>query len=475
MQLTLPDFSQARVLVAGDLMLDRYWYGQTGRISPEAPVPVVHVSGTEERPGGAANVALNVAALQGRAEVVGLTGDDAAADTLQHSLLNHGVACRLHRVAGHPTICKLRVLSRRQQLLRMDFEEPFAGADRAALLDPFGDALADASVVILSDYAKGALSETPAMIAAARAAGCTVLVDPKGTDFSRYAGADVVTPNRAEFEAVAGPCADPEILEARARDVLRHHDLGALLITRGEHGMSLIPADGDAVHLPAHAREVYDVTGAGDTVIAVLGAALAAGAELAVATALANVAAGRVVAKVGTATVTRAELRHALHGLREADQGPVTDERLQALIEDARARGERIVFTNGCFDLLHAGHVAYLQQAREMGDRLIVAVNDDDSVARLKGPQRPVTPLQQRMEVLTALAAVDYVVPFCEDTPERLIRQVVPDVLVKGGDYDADRIVGAEVVQAHGGQVVVLDFVDGVSTTGIVDRIRGRS
>jgi len=453
MQLTLPDFSRARVLVAGDLMLDRYWYGQTGRISPEAPVPVVHVSGTEERPGGAANVALNVAALQGRAEVVGLTGDDAAADSLQHSLLNRGVSCRLHRVAGHPTICKLRVLSRRQQLLRMDFEEPFASPDRAALLDPFGDALADASVVILSDYAKGTLSETPAMIAAARAAGCTVLVDPKGTDFSRYAGADVVTPNRAEFEAVAGPCADPETLEARARDVLRDHDLGALLITRGEHGMSLIPADGHAAHLPAHAREVYDVTGAGDTVIAVLGAALAAGAELPVATALANVAAGRVVAKVGTATVTEAELRHALHGLREADQGPVTDDRLQALIEDARARGERIVFTNGCFDLLHAGHVAYLQQAREMGDRLIVAVNDDESVACLKGPQRPVTPLQQRMEVLAALAAVDYVVPFGEDTPERLIRQVVPDVLVKGGDYDADRIVGAEVVQAHGGQV----------------------
>ena len=473
MQLTLPDFSQARVLVAGDLMLDRYWYGQTSRISPEAPVPVVHVGGTEERPGGAANVALNVAALQGHARVLGLTGDDTAADTLEQSLQAQGVGCLLQRVAGHPTICKLRVLSRRQQLLRMDFEEPFAAGDRAGLVAPFQAALSDTSVVILSDYAKGALTEASAMIDAARSAGCRVLVDPKGTDFSRYRGADLVTPNLGEFEAVAGPCPDNATLEERARALMQELDFGALLVTRGEHGMSLVAADAEALHLPAHAREVYDVTGAGDTVISVLGAALAAGAELPVATALANIAAGLVVAKVGTATVTQAELRHALHGLREADQGPVTDERLRELLEGARARGERIVFTNGCFDLLHAGHVAYLQQAREMGDRLIVAVNDDDSVARLKGPQRPVTPLQQRMEVLAALAAVDYVVPFGEDTPERLIRDIVPDVLVKGGDYDPDSIVGADVVRGNGGEVVVLDFVDGVSTTALVERIRG--
>lgn len=472
MQLTLPDFSQARVLVAGDLMLDRYWYGQTGRISPEAPVPVVHVGDVEERPGGAANVALNVAALQGHAEVLGLTGDDASADTLESQLAEHGVACRLHRVVGHPTICKLRVLSRRQQLIRMDFEEPFTAADQGALLEPFRAAVRDASVVILSDYAKGALAESRAMIEVAHAAGCRVLVDPKGADFARYAGADLVTPNLGEFEAVVGRCLDDDTLVERARVLMAEHRFGALLVTRGERGMTLVSSDGPALHLPAHAREVYDVTGAGDTVISVLAAALAAGSDLQVATALANIAAGLVVGKVGTATVTQAELRHALHGLREADQGPVTEERLLELVADARARGERVVLTNGCFDLLHAGHVAYLQQARKLGDRLIVAVNDDASVSRLKGPERPLTPVQQRMEVLAALAAVDYVVPFSEDTPGRLIAAVVPDVLVKGGDYDPDTIVGADVVRSNGGEVVVLDFVDGVSTTGIVERIR---
>ena len=472
MQLTLPDFSQARVLVAGDLMLDRYWHGNTGRISPEAPVPVVHVGGVEERPGGAANVALNVAALQGHAQVLGLTGDDDAANTLEARLVEQGVTCRLQRVAGHPTICKLRVLSRRQQLLRMDFEEPFAPADRSAMIAPFAEAVREASVVILSDYAKGALAESRAMIDTARDAGCRVLVDPKGTDFARYAGADLLTPNLGEFEAVVGPCPDDDTLVERATGLLAEYGFGALLVTRGERGMTLVTRDAPALHLPAHAREVYDVTGAGDTVISVLAAALAAGSELPVATALANVAAGLVVAKVGTATVTQAELRHALHGLREADQGPVDEPRLLELVADARARGERVVFTNGCFDLLHAGHVAYLQQASALGDRLVVAVNDDASVSRLKGPERPLTPVQQRMEVLAALAAVDYVVPFSEDTPARLIGAVVPDVLVKGGDYDPDAIAGADVVRANGGDVVVLDFVDGVSTTGIVERIR---
>ena len=472
MQLTLPDFATARVMVAGDLMLDRYWYGHTGRISPEAPVPVVHVGQLEERPGGAANVALNVAALQGQVQLVGLTGDDAAATTLTNELAERGVACHFHRVRGHPTICKLRVLSRRQQLIRMDFEEPFSACDRAALLEPFRAALPQTELVILSDYAKGALSEPADMIRLAREAGCPVLVDPKGTDFSRYRGADLVTPNLSEFEAVVGSCPDDAMLEQRARAMLAELEFGALLITRGEQGMTLIRSDEAMLHLPARAREVYDVTGAGDTVIAVLGAALAAGAELPVATALANVAAGLVVAKLGTATVTTAELRHALHGLREPDQGPVSREQLQLYVAQAKASGERVVFTNGCFDLLHAGHVAYLQEARALGDRLIVAVNDDASVARLKGADRPVTPLSQRMEVLAGLAAVDYVVAFSEDTPERLIALLAPDVLVKGGDYAPDAIIGAESVIRNGGEVVVLDFVDGVSTSAIVERIR---
>lgn len=473
MQLTLPDFSRARVVVIGDLMLDRYWHGDTGRISPEAPVPVVRVGQVEERPGGAANVALNIAALKGQVQLLGLTGDDDAARSLREHLERVGVGCDFQPVPAHPTICKLRVLSRRQQLIRLDFEQPFAVEACAGLLERFRRALPGASVVILSDYAKGTLAESPELIRAAREAGCRVLVDPKGQSFAQYRGADLLTPNLGEFEAVAGRCPDVDTLESRARRLMQEFELGGLLITRGEHGMSLIAADQPALHLPAHAREVYDVTGAGDTVISVLAAALAAGSDLPVATALANVAAGLVVGKVGTASVSVAELRWALHGLQAADHGPVTREQLKVLVDDARAQGEKVVMTNGCFDLLHAGHVAYLQQARALGDRLIVAVNDDASVRRLKGPERPLNPVDQRMAVLAALAAVDWVVPFSEDTPAELIDDIVPDVLVKGGDYRVEDIAGADTVQRAGGQVVVLDFVDGVSTTSIIERMRG--
>jgi len=472
MQIILPDFNAARVLVVGDLMLDRYWHGDTSRISPEAPVPVVRVGGIEERPGGAANVALNIAALHGQVALLGLCGDDAAADSLQDMLQRVRVDCHFQRLSGHPTICKLRVLSRRQQLIRLDFEQPFSDLDASCLEQGFTELLGAVDVVVLSDYAKGTLAGAASLIRAARAAGKPVLVDPKGQDFGRYRGADLLTPNLSEFEAVVGHCPDDGGLESRARNLVRELHLGALLVTRGERGMSLVPASGPVLHLPAHAREVYDVTGAGDTVISVLATALAAGSELPVATALANVAAGLVVGKVGTASVTVAELNGALHGQQDATQGPMDEATLLKLVDLARSRGERLVLTNGCFDILHAGHVAYLRQARALGDRLIVAVNDDASVSRLKGSSRPVTTLDQRMAVLGGLASVDWVVPFSEDTPERLIRALLPDVLVKGGDYKVEDIAGAGPVQANGGEVVILDFVDGVSTSRIVERIR---
>lgn len=472
MQIMIPDFTTARVLVVGDLMLDRYWYGDTGRISPEAPVPVVRVSGLEERPGGAANVALNIAALQGQATLLGLTGDDPAADTLESRLQEAHVVCRFQRLGGHPTICKLRVLSRRQQLIRLDFEQPFQDPDTDALGEDFQSLLNGADVVVLSDYAKGTLAGAPALIRAAGEAGKPVLVDPKGQDFSVYRGATVLTPNLAEFEAVVGRCADDATLEARARNLLRELHLGAVLVTRGERGMVLIPSASAAQYLPANAREVYDVTGAGDTVISVLATALAAGAELPVATSLANIAAGLVVGKVGTATVSVAELGSALHGQPDTGYGPVSERALRDQVAQARARGERVVMTNGCFDILHAGHVAYLRQARALGDRLIVAVNDDDSVRRLKGAKRPINSLDQRMTVLGGLAAVDWVVPFSEDTPERLISTILPDVLVKGGDYSPEDVAGGRAVRDAGGEVRILDFVDGVSTSDIVNRIR---
>lgn len=472
MQLSMPRFDQAPVLVVGDVMLDRYWHGATNRISPEAPVPVVKVEQIEDRPGGAANVALNIAALGAPAWLVGVTGQDEAADSLAERLGAAGVDARFQRLAGQPTIVKLRVMSRHQQLLRLDFEEPFA-TDQAALLAEVEGLLERVKVLILSDYGKGALQNHPALIAAARARGVPVLADPKGRDFSIYRGASLITPNLAEFEAVVGRCADEAELVAKGLELLAELELGALLVTRGEHGMTLLRQGHPALHLPARAREVFDVTGAGDTVISTLASALAAGEELPQAVALANLAASIVVGKLGTATVSAPELRRAVQREQGAGRGVLSLDQLLPALDDARAHSERIVFTNGCFDILHAGHVAYLEQARALGDRLVVAINDDASVSRLKGPGRPINSVDRRMAVLAGLGAVDWVTCFSEDTPEHLLQRIRPDVLVKGGDYGLDGVVGAEIVQAYGGEVQVLSFVDSCSTTAIVEKIRG--
>ncbi len=469
----LPDFSAARVLVAGDLMLDRYWHGETGRISPEAPVPVVHVRGEEGRPGGAGNVARNLALLGAGVTLVGLTGEDEAADLLEARLAADGVRCALSRDGRFATITKLRILSRHQQLIRLDFEDGFPGHDSAALLERFRALLPEHRAAVLSDYGKGTLGDPAAWIRAAREAGVPVLVDPKGRDFSCYAGATLLTPNLSEFEAVAGSCRDEAELESRALALRERLELEWLLVTRGEAGMTLAGAGG-CRHLPTRAREVYDVTGAGDTVIATLAAALAAGEPVESATALANLAAGVVVGKLGTAGVTRSELALQMEEQRLAEHGIVDEARLLELVEAARARGERIVFTNGCFDLLHAGHVTYLEEASRLGDRLVVAVNADATVRALKGAGRPVNPLEQRMRVLAALGFVDWVVPFEEETPERLICRLRPDLLVKGGDNDPDAIPGARCVREAGGEVRVLSYLEGISTTAIVERMGGR-
>ena len=306
----------------------------------------------------------------------------------------------------------------------------------------------------------------------AREKGKPILIDPKGSDFKRYRNATVITPNLAEFEAVSGPCKDEETLVDKGMAALEEYDLTALLITRGEHGMTLLHRDAEPFHLPTHAREVFDVTGAGDTVIATLAAGLAAGLDYPGATRLANHAAGVVVAKLGTATVTTRELQTAMLAHEPLRRGVVNESELERVLEKAREGGERIIMTNGCFDIIHPGHVAYLSQARELGDRLIVAVNDDDSVKRLKGENRPINSLMQRMAVLSGLESVDWVVPFTEDTPERLICKVLPDALVKGGDYRPDQIAGAECVIENGGEVVIKQFIDGVSTTAIIDSIQ---
>ena len=470
MTLTIPDFSTARVLVAGDVMLDRYLFGATGRISPEAPVPVVHVRETDDRPGGAANVAVNLAALGARTALVGLVGDDEAATTLESILRRRGIETALQRAPGLPTITKTRVQSRGQQLIRLDQEEPGerSGEDLAALVR---ERVRGVDVVVLSDYGKGALAAVKDMVSACREAGVAVLVDPKGTDFSKYAGATMITPNQGEFEAVAGRVISDDDLVERARRMVDDLELDALLVTRSEKGMLLVAAGDEPVFLSTQAREVYDVTGAGDTVIATVAAAISTGADFRTAAAIANLAAGLVVRKIGVATVTPSELKVALHQRGQGGRGLVSETDLLALVEEAHARGERVVMTNGCFDVLHAGHVAYLEEAKALGDRLIVAVNDDHSVRRLKGESRPVNALADRMAVLAGLAAVDWVVPFSEDTPARLISAVLPDVLVKGGDYRPEEIAGARDVLANGGEVRVLSFRDGHSSSRIIEAL----
>ena len=475
MKFEMPPFQQAHVLVVGDIMLDRYWHGKASRVSPEAPVPVVQVSNEEGRPGGAGNVALNIAALGGAASLIGVIGSDSNGEKLKSSLSAAGVYCDFLVSEDKPTITKLRVISQHQQLIRLDFEQPHTATDIDGLESRIATLLDKAQVLVLSDYSKGVLANVEAIIQAGRSRGIPIIVDPKGTDFNKYRGATLITPNLAEFEAVVGPCENEDELVAKGQVLVRDLDLQALLITRGEHGLTLIRLDAPELHLPARAQEVFDVTGAGDTVVSVLAAAIAAGDSLEESTALANLAAGLVVGKLGTAAISAPELRRAMLREQGTGRGIMSQDQLLIAIQDARAHGETIVFTNGCFDIIHAGHVGYLSEAKKLGDRLVVAINDDDSVTKLKGAGRPINPLERRMAVLAGLEAVDWVVPFAEDTPESLLARYKPEVLVKGGDYAVDEVVGGEYVQDYGGEVKVLDFLDDCSTSAIVEKLQDTS
>lgn len=470
---TLPDFTQAKIIVIGDVMLDRYWSGQASRISPEAPVPVVRVNNHEDRVGGAANVALNIARLGGQVTLLGVIGDDAEGAALKQMLEAEGVHCAFVVQPAMRTICKLRIMAQHQQLIRVDFEDlplQFDNAELEALLQQH---LSANAVLVFSDYGKGTLAEVSHLLHNAKTAGLQVLVDPKGTDFSRYAHADVITPNLNEFQAVVGACLDEQALQARGRKLIAEHQIAALLLTRGEAGMTLLQAD-SSLSLPAQAKDVFDVTGAGDTVIALMSLCMAINMLLTEAMYLANLAGGIVVGKLGTSTVSNEELIRAMHGDRhEAQFGIVSEDELACLISRAKANGERIIMTNGCFDLLHAGHVTYLQQARALGDRLIVAVNSDASVKILKGDSRPINGLAQRMTVLAALSCVDWVVAFEEETPERLYCRLLPDVIVKGGDYTPGQVAGGDCVIKAGGEVKILQFVEGHSTTSMINKARG--
>ncbi len=473
MMMNKEHFAAARVLVVGDVMLDRYWFGQAARISPEAPVPVVKVQSLQERVGGAANVALNIAHLGGKVSLLGVVGDDHDGQTLYDSLGAEGVRCEFVVEAGLRSICKLRVIAQHQQLIRVDFEETPLHFNQALLHEKCQQLLSHHDVVVFSDYGKGTLAQVASFIHMAKQAGLTVLIDPKGTQYHQYAQATIITPNLAEFQAVVGVCHTEEEILSKGRQLLIEHQIDTLLLTRGEAGMTLIDAT-QSYSLAAQAQDVFDVTGAGDTVIAVMALAIAVGKSYQEAMYLANLAAGIVVGKVGTATVSLAELMRASQRQGDATTafGVVTEAELIELMAAARTRNERLIMTNGCFDLLHVGHVSYLQQAKALGDRLIVAVNADESVKQLKGESRPINGLHDRMTVLAALACVDWVVPFSEQTPERLYCQCLPDVIVKGGDYRPEDVAGGECVIQAGGEVKILQFVEGQSTTAKIQALK---
>lgn len=470
------NFSKARVLVVGDVMLDEYWDGATTRISPEAPVPIVLVREMHARPGGAANVALGIAALGAQPYLMGVVGQDAAAQTLQNLLATHSqpIPAYLHPIETAHTIKKLRILSRDQQIVRLDMEKRFVlnHAHREQLRAHYLKALESADVVVLSDYGKGTLCEAVAWIHEAKVRGIPIIVDPKSLDFSDYKGASVLTPNMKEFEAVAGHCETIDQMIERAVYLLSEHDIESMVVTRSEQGLSIISKNEAPIHLQTIVRQVHDVTGAGDTVVAVLSAALASGMGLVESATLGNVGAGVVVGKLGAATVSLAELEQALSSDQQLPLGVISEEELLKVLAISCMKNERIVFTNGCFDILHAGHVLYLEQAKALGDRLIVGVNTDASVAQLKGPGRPIHTLNDRMQVLAGLRSVDWVVPFSEDTPERLIKALSPDVLAKGGDYEHPHLLaGAPHVLSQGGEVRILGLKEGCSTTKTIEKI----
>jgi D-beta-D-heptose 7-phosphate kinase/D-beta-D-heptose 1-phosphate adenosyltransferase len=398
-------------------------------------------------------------------------GRDEAGKMLQAKLETSGVICDLPSTAESRTITKLRIISRNQQLLRADFETNMS-LDSEEILSRMENCIDKVDTIILSDYDKGTLTDPQSIISLADSRQIPVLVDPKFKDFSVYRGAMVVKPNRRELQKAIGPWQSEKEMAEKSERLIRDHQIEALLVTQGGQGMTLIRPGMQEMHFPARSREVFDVTGAGDTSIAVLAASLAAGKSLVDSIALANIAGGMVVTHAGTVSISAPELRHEVAAEFDFEKGVLSEEQLVVAVESARSNGEKIVFTNGCFDILHAGHVDYLSEARTLGSRLIVAVNDDESVRRLKGEGRPINQVERRMIILAALESVDWVVPFSEDTPERLLDRIKPEVLVKGGDYKLGEVVGADIVKRYNGDVKVLKFVDHSSTSDLVEKIR---
>jgi D-beta-D-heptose 7-phosphate kinase / D-beta-D-heptose 1-phosphate adenosyltransferase len=480
-------FSGVRVLCVGDVMLDRFVSGHVKRISPESPVPVLSISGTQTFPGGAANVARNIASLGGSCTLVSVVGADTIARELRDTLQRiDGIRCEFCVSPDRPTSEKIRFVAQGQHMLRADAEvtAPIRDATARELIESIDRVAGEHDVMVLSDYAKGLLTDgvVRACLEVATRHRLPIVVDPKSIDLRRYAGATVIAPNSKEVLDATGidPTEDDERAEAAGAAMLNTARVDAVLLTRAHRGMTLVGVGRAAVHIEASAREVFDVVGAGDTVIATLSLALGAKLDLAESARLANYAAGVVVGKRGTATVTQTELADEVARLSRGSLQSLQNKIMSCddavkLVRTWRKNGFKVGFTNGCFDILHVGHLALLAFSRQNSGRLIVAVNSDSSVKRLREPGRPINPENDRAMVLAALSAVDAVVVFDEDTPLALIEELKPDVLVKGADYTVDTIVGARHVMSYGGKVLTCELIPGKSTSRVVSVLRGQA
>ena len=465
MKLEMPEFQKAKLLVIGDIMLDRYWHGSASRVSPEAPVPVVCVDSREGRPGGAGNVALNISALGSAARLIGVVGKDETGEELQSQLQAASVYCDFLWSQNKPTITKLRVISQHQHLIRLDFEQLFEKQDVEGLFDKAERLVKDVNAIVFSDYNKGALGEISKMIELGRYHKKPIIIDPKGTDFQKYKGATIITPNLSEFESVVGQCNNEQELVDKGLGLVQELSLDALLITRGEHGMTLIRLDAPELHLPARAQEVFDVSGAGDTVIAYIASGVANGKSLFNATEIANDAAGISVGKFGTTVVNEKDLlnsnqKHKLCKLKELNY------------DLKKYKNKTIGFTNGCFDLIHQGHIFYLKEARKMCDFLILGLNSDNSIKKIKGKDRPILNQMERTEILANFDFIDKILIFNEETPINLIKKIRPNIIFKGDDYSIDEVVGSKVIKNWGGKIKLIKCVKGKSTSNIIRKIK---
>ena len=468
--LKISDLSNSKILVLGDVMLDRYLFGSADRVSPEAPVPVVSINSVDERPGGAANVAINLSKIGVKTIIFGLIGDDLEGASLEKILINEKIQCNLRKIKDLSTTTKTRVQSRGQQLIRYDKDAILQ--ESYSFFDELKKNLPSIDAVIISDYAKGVIKNISEIIELCKINKIPILVDPKGTDFGKYEGVDILTPNQSEFEVIMGVSGSDEMLVQKARDMIKDLDLKALLITRSDKGMLLVERNGEYTFLDTRAVDVFDVTGAGDTVISIFAASLSAGHTYKEAANFANFAAGIVVGKIGTAYINQTELKEYNPFSKVSNMKQKTLLKLEKLVNLCRKDSEKIVMTNGCFDILHAGHIAYLEQARSLGDKLIVAVNSDDSVKRLKGEARPINSVDDRVKVLSGLSSVDWIITFEEDTPLKLITALEPDILVKGGDYEVEEVVGSKEIIESGGEVQILCYKEGFSTSAIIEKLK---